>query len=91
MGDLVPHPFDAIEQFLQKRLWCCDSIGNGTDTSLLAHSLSPFNGYRPDRPPSSWDLCHGGAGVMVREDLGDDSGDALAGRDVQEFVGTVRI
>jgi hypothetical protein len=33
----------------------------------------------------------GSAGVMVGEDLGDDSGDALAGWDVQEFVGTVRI
>ena len=36
-------------------------------------------------------LCCGGAGMVVGEDLGNDGGNALAGRDVEEFVRAVRI
>src|SRR5690242_14514669 len=36
-------------------------------------------------------LCCGGAGVMVGKNLGNDGGNAPAGRDVEEFVRAVRI
>jgi hypothetical protein len=87
MGDLVSYPLNAVEQFLQKRLWRFDRVANRTRQLWLAHRRAPCSKRLSERSPSS----RGGADVMVGEDLGDDSGDAPPGRNVQEFVGTVRI